>query len=103
MKFISVLTGLLLVLLTAGAGLFYIGSQEQHQDLLRQYLWWTLALRFAFASGVGLVGVGFWWLVVKALTWRKARGSFNLRKTAWLLVASVLTNAFVSALLFCFR
>ncbi|TVT43642.1 hypothetical protein FNT36_06040 [Hymenobacter setariae] len=60
MKWVSYIIALLLALVTAGVGLFFIGAQEQHEELLTYHLWSTLILRFLFASSLGLVGAGLW-------------------------------------------
>jgi hypothetical protein len=103
MKYIYGVVALLLALLAVGAGLVYIGSQGEHDELIKHHLWPTFLLRFVFASSLGLVGVGLWQIVAGVLMKRMLKIDFNLRKTAWLLATSVFGGAFVGAALFCFR
>jgi hypothetical protein len=96
------LVAVLLALATAGIGLLYIGSQEEHTELIERYLWQTLLLRFSIANCLGLMAAGLWWAVIRMLFTKKRGTSVSFRKTAWLLIASSCVGSLVGAVCFCF-
>jgi hypothetical protein len=59
MKLINAFFALLLAVVAAALVMLFIGSQEQHVEMLEQHFWGTLGLRFVFASAVGLFGQHF--------------------------------------------
>jgi len=96
------IVALLLALLTTVLGLFFIGTKEDHDQMITQHLGQTLVLRMAFTSSIGLVGAGLWWGVNAALLKGGLVRHVNLRRTAWLLVGGILAGSLAGALLFCF-
>lgn len=101
MRIANIVAVILLAMATALLGLFYIGSEEQHAELLEQYFWGTLVLRFVFVSAVGLVGAALWWGVNWVLLKSGLVQRINLRKTALLLIAGAIGGALAGALFFC--
>jgi hypothetical protein len=80
---------------------FYLGSQEQHDEVMAQHFWGELSLRFVFCSVVGLVGAGLW----VGLSYGLLKSGFvqhiNLRQTTLLPIAGAISGALVGALIFC--
>ena len=101
MRIANIVAVILLAVATALLGLFYIGTKEQHAELLKQHFWGTLGLRFVFVSVVGLFGAALWWGVNWGLLKSGLVQDINLRKTALLIVAGVLSGSLVGALIFC--
>ena len=101
MRIVNSVATLPLALATIAVGLFFMGSKEQHDQMIIQHSWGTLGLRFAFASAVGLVGAGFWWGVNYGLLKSGLVQYINLRETALLVVVGVLSGSLVGALIFC--
>jgi hypothetical protein len=101
MRVINTIVALLLTAATALLSLFYLGSQEQHDEAMAQHFWQQLSLRIIFYSVVGQVGAAFWW----GVNWLLQKIGFvkgvNLRRTAYLLVASVIIGSVIGALAFC--
>jgi hypothetical protein len=101
MRIVTMLAIVLLASATALLGLFYLGTEEQHAELLAQHFWGTLGLRFVFVGAVGLVGAALWWGVNWALLKSGLVPNINLRKTALLAIAGVMSGSLVGALIFC--
>jgi len=101
MKFVNAFFALLLAVAAAFLGILFLGFQEQHAEMLEQHFWGTLLLRFIFASVVGLMGAALWWGVNWGLLKSGLVPNINLRKTALLVVAGVLSGALAGALFFC--
>jgi hypothetical protein len=102
MKIVNGVIAVVLALFSAFIGLFFLGSQEQHDQAITQYLWQTLALRITFASAIGLICAGAWWSVNFTLFKSRIIKTMNLLSIARLLIASVLLGSFVGGSLYCF-
>ena len=96
------LAAILLAVATALLAQFYLGSQEQHDQVMAQHFWQELNLRFIVCSLVGLVGAGLWWGLNYGLLKSGLVPGINLRKTALLAVVGVMSGSLVGALIFCF-
>lgn len=101
MKVLNALVALLLVIATAAVGMLFIGTQEDHILLLKQNFWVVLGIRLLFASAIGLIAAAFWWLMNWLLQKAEFVQEIGLRKTAFLLMVSVMSGSLLGALLFC--
>jgi hypothetical protein len=101
MRIINTIAALLLAAATTLLSLFYLGSQEQHDEAMAQHFWGELSLRFVFYSIIGLVGAGLWWGANYGLVKSGLVQHVNLRQTALLLTIGAVSGALAGALLFC--
>ena len=101
MRIFNVLAAIILAIMAAFLGLFYLGSEEQHAEAMAQHFWGMLGLRFIFASAGGLVGAALWWGVNWGLLKSGLVPNIKLRKTALLAVVGVMSGSLVGALIFC--
>jgi hypothetical protein len=101
MTIVNYLVSLMLLVVTAGLSMFYIGSIEEHMLLMKEHFWSTFALRFGVASILGLIGTSMWWGMNILLM----KSGFLKRdipnKTALILAASPICGALVGTLIFC--
>jgi hypothetical protein len=82
-------------------GLFFIGTEELHGQMLAESFWGTFTLRFSVATGVGLICAWLWLGLNYGLLKSGVVQHINLRKTALLLMAGAIGGTLVGTLFFC--
>jgi hypothetical protein len=101
MLIINSLASVVLFGISAGLAMFYIGSAEQHALLMQEHFWSTFALRFGFASILGLVGASMWW-GVNILLVKSGFVKSTMPSKIALVIAAAPIGALVGTLIFCF-
>jgi hypothetical protein len=102
MTIVNYIVSLVLLVVTVGLSVFYIGSMEEHTLLMKEHFWSTFALRFGVASILGLVGASMWWVVNMLLVKSGLLKRSIPNKAGLVLVAAPICGALIGTLIFCF-
>jgi hypothetical protein len=101
MAIVNYLVSLMLLVVTAGLAMFYIGSMEEHMLLMKAHFWSIFTLRCGIAIIPGLVGASMWWgmniLLIKSGFLRRDIPN----KITLILAAGPICGALVGTLIFC--
>jgi len=92
----------LLAVVTAFTGLFWLGDVEQHKLLLETAFWTTFCERFFGIALAGLIGSGIWLLFNMGLRRVGFIKNSAIGQTALMLLAAPIIGALLGTVFFCF-
>jgi hypothetical protein len=98
----SVVAALLAVATTVLSAVFFLGTPDQHQQLLYEKLWSTFNWRFYGFSALSLIGAAVWWTVNLILLKSGFVSHISLGRVAVEVVAASIGGSLLGAIVFCF-
>lgn len=102
MKALNVRMSVLLAMATAFAGMFWLGSAEEHEQMLETAFWSTFCLRFFTIAVVGLTLSGVWLLLLLGLERVGFIKNGTLGQVALLALGAPIIGALLGTAVFCF-
>jgi hypothetical protein len=103
MKIVNSIAAVLLALATTVlSAVFFLGTPDQHQQLLHDKLWSTFGWRFYGFSALSLIGAASWWIVNLVLLKSGFVSNISLGGVALKVVAASIGGSLLGAIVFCF-